>query len=216
MTAEGHGLRVLSIERFGREELLSALRRTRLRGFGRACPYENASLELTEALEPERLTPAQRYVLKAGVATILELRAALLPHGLDLFALDGGAYVRTSDSPDEDVPIIPPVVEESHEPDGRTVSIVNDGIHRVFAARRLGLPINIVTVSEVSREYPYYALALPGGWSEVVELDELPDGFQKKSYRDPTNYKALFREFNEVFPGVQKERKKSNPGTLRA
>jgi hypothetical protein len=221
MAAESHpphadALRVLSVERFGPEELLSRLRETRLRGFGGARPYAQATLELEPAIDPARLAPAQRYVLKAGVARILELRDALLAHGLDLFALDGGAYIRTSEDPEERVPVIPPVVEESLEPDGRTVLIVNDGLHRVYAARSVGLPIATVIAHGVPKEYPYYACALAGGWSEVVELDELPDGFQKKTYRNPESYKALFREFNEVFPGVQKERKKSNPAHLRA
>jgi hypothetical protein len=215
MTRDGASVRILSVQRFDRDELLSSLRRTRLRGFDGVRVYEPASLALVDT-DPEQIAPAQRYVLKGGVEKILELRAALLDHGLDVFALDGGAYIRTSDSPEEPIPVIPPVVEESHEPDGRTVWIINDGIHRVFAARSLGLPINTVSVSSVPPEYPYYALALPGGWSEVRELAELPDGFQKKEYRDPTNYKALFREFNDVFPGVQKERRKSNPGFLQA
>jgi hypothetical protein len=210
------GLRVLSVEPFDRTELFARLRRTRLRGFDGAQPYAEATLALAPATDPETLAPAQRYVLKAGVARILELRRALLAHGIDLFALDGGAFVRTSEAPDESVPVIPPIVEESHEPDGRTVLIVNDGIHRVYAARSIGLPITTVIARAVPPEYPYYACATPGGWSDVVELDELPDGFQKKTYRIPDNYKALFRDFNEVFPGVQKERKKSNPAHLRA
>jgi hypothetical protein len=209
-------LRVLAVEHFGREELLSMLRKTRLRGFDGARPYAEATLELDPATAPSRLAPAQRYVLKSGVARILELREALLAHGLDLFALDGGAYVRTSEDPDERVPVIPPIVEESLEPDGRVVLIVNDGIHRVYAARSVGLAIATVVARGVPHEYPYYACALGGGWPEVVELEELPDGFQKKTYRNPENYKALFREFNEVFPGVQQERKKSNPAHLRA
>lgn len=215
MSASEEAPRILSVERFGREELLSTLRRTRLRGCDGARPYERARLELA-AMDPEQLAPAQRYVLEDGLARMLELREALLPHGLDLFALDGGAYVETADAPGERVPVIPPIVEESQEPDRRTVWIVNDGIHRVYAARRLGLRIAAVVVSGLPREYPYYALALPGGWAEVTELAELPDRFQKKEYRNPDNYKALFREFNEVFPGVQKERKKSNPRYLRA
>ena len=208
-------MEVLEVERFGREELLGALRETRLRGFDGARVYADATLELV-ASDTGELAPAQRYALKANVAKILELRQALLAHGVDVFALDGGLWVRTSDSPEERIPVLPPVVEESREPDGRTVWIVNDGLHRVFAARSLGLSINTVRVAGVPPEYPYYALALPGGWAEVVELDELPDGFQKKEYRQPDNYKALFREFNDVFPGVQKERKNSNPGFLRA
>jgi hypothetical protein len=209
-------LRVLSAETFRREELLARLRQTRLRGFDGAQPYAEATLSLSPATDPADLAPAQRYVLKAGVARILELRDALLEHGIDMFALDGGAFVRTSEAPEETVPVIPPIVEESHEPDGRLVLIINDGIHRVFAARSIGLPITTVIAGGVPREYPYYACATSGGWSEVVELEELPDGFEKKAYRMPENYKALFREFNEVFPGVQKERKKSNPAHLRA
>jgi hypothetical protein len=216
MSPRGGGLGVISVERFDRHQLLSSLRETRLRGFDHARPYDGAKLELAEATDPDGLAPAQRYVLKDGVRTILELREALLPHGIDVFSLDGGAYVRTEESPGESIPVLPPIVEESHEPDGRIVSIVNDGIHRVFAARSLGLSINTVTITGMPPEYPYYALALPNGWSEVSELAELPDGFQKKTYRNPDSHKALYREFNEVFPGVQKERKKSNPGFLQA
>lgn len=209
-------LRVLEVERFGREELLDRLRETRLRGHGGARVYEGAELTLEPALDPERLAPAQRYVLRPGLAKVLELRDALLPHGVDVFALDGGAWVRTDEDPDERIPVIPPVVEESHEPDGRTVLVVNDGIHRVYAARAADVPIAVVAARGVPREYPYYALALPDGWAGVEELDELPDGYQKKEYRQPEGYKALFREFNEVFPGVQKQRKRSNPEHLRA
>jgi hypothetical protein len=200
----------VKVERFSADELLARLAETRLRGFGGARPYADASLELV-SLSPEDLAPAQRYVLRPSVAAILELREALLGHGVDVFALDGGAYVRTAD---ELVPVIPPIVEESREPDGRTVWIINDGIHRVYAARSLGLPVSVVRATHVS--HPYYALALPGGWSEVEELDELPERYEKKTYRQPEGYKALFREFNEVFPGVQKERRKSNPEHLRA
>lgn len=209
-------LQILSVEPITTGDLLSALRRTRLVGFDRAQPYAEASLELVPAVDTSELAPAQRYVLKGGVAKILELREALLAHGVDVFALDGGVYVRTSDAPDEVVPVIPPIVEESHEPDGRDVLIINDGIHRVFAARSLGLPIATVVVRGVPARYPYYALALADGWPDVVELDELPALFLKKTYRNPANYKALFRDFNELFPGVQKVRKHSNPWYIRA
>src|SRR5689334_12125467 len=126
-------MEILSLEKFGRDELLDAVRRVRLRGFVGAQPYaaDGASLELVEAFDTDDLAPAQRYVLTGGVEKILELREALLPHGVDVFALVGGIRVVTSDEPDEAVPVIPPVVEESVEPDGRTVLIINDGIHRV-------------------------------------------------------------------------------------
>ncbi len=210
------GLQILSLTRFDREELLSRLRQTPLRGFEHAHPYADAMIELAPAIDTDALTPAQRYVLAPTVQKLLALRAALLGHGLDLFALDGGASIRTSEHPEEEIPVLPPIVEESLEPDGRRVLLVNDGLHRVSAARSLGLPISVVLVRGVPAEYPYYAFALPGGWSEVAELPELPDEYQKKNYRLPENYKALFREFNTVFPGTQKQRKQSNPRHLSA
>ncbi len=209
-------MRILSIERFDADHLLSALRRTRLRGFAGARPYAEATLRLVPAIDPGVLAPAQNYVLTGGVAKVLEIRDALLPFGVDTFALDGGAYVRTDEDPDEVIPVIPPVVEESREPELGTVFLVNDGIHRVYAARSLGLPISVVLATGVPELYPYYAYALAGGWSRVTAIDELPDGHQKKEYRQPEHYKALFREFNDVFPGVQKQRKRSNPEHLRA
>jgi hypothetical protein len=209
-------MRVTSLERFDSDELLARLRKTPLRGFGKARAYADADIELLRACDPERLAPAQRYVLRPTIATILKLREALLVHDVDLFALDGGALIRTSDDPDESIPVIPPVVEESREPSGDSVLLINDGLHRVAAARCVGLPITVVRVRGVPAERPYYAYALEDGWSEVEELDELPDGYQKKQYRLPSGYKALFREFNAVLPGVQKQRKRSNPAHLRA
>jgi len=201
------------MDRFPAEELLAQVRQTRLRGFDGAQPYLCASLELT-AVAPDDLTPAQNYVLAPSVEKIIELRSALLAEGVDVFALRGGLWVTTSDDPDERIPVVPPVVEESVEPDGRTVLLVNDGMHRVFAARLLGSSITVVLARGVPVEYPYYAFALDGGWSQVAQLPELPDNHQKKAYRQPSNYKALFRDFNALFPGVQKQRKQSNPSNL--
>jgi hypothetical protein len=85
-------------------------------------------------------------------------------------------------------------------------------MHRCYAARSLGLPISVVTVRNMPIVYPYYAYALGGGWSEVAAVEKLPDGRRRKEYRNPENYRALFRDFNAVFPGVQKDRGYVNPG----
>ena len=208
-------MRIEHLRLIERGQLLAALKRTRLRGFGGALVYENASLEI-ETIHTDDLVPAQRYVLRDSVQKALELRQALLSHNIDIFALDGAVAIRTDDSPDEEIPVLPPIVEQSEEPNGQRVLLINDGIHRVYAARISGSPINVVVVRHVPTQFPYYAYALPGGWAHVTELAELPEIYQKKEYRDPTNYKALFRDFNALFPGVQKERKKSNPVHLRA
>jgi hypothetical protein len=208
-------MKIVAMDSFDEATLLDSLARTRLVGHDRTRIYAKADLQLLPRVHTDTLVPAQRYALRPGVAKVIELREAMLAEGVDLFGLAGGAYVRTSDDPDEIIPVIPPIVEESMEPDGRTVRLINDGIHRVYAARSLGLPISIVLVRNVPPELPYYALALPGGWADVLELDELPDSFLKKEYRRPDNYKSLFRDFNEVFPGVQKVRKQSNPSHVK-
>jgi hypothetical protein len=210
-------MKIAKYELVPETELLARLKRTRLRGFDRAEVYRDATLEIAE-VDPEDLAPAQRYVLADGVQTILEIADAFAALGVDVFALRGALlfWPEGADPADPPIPFLPPVVEESLEPDGRTVLLINDGIHRVYAARRRGRRLNVVLARGVPREYPYYAYALPGGWNQVEELTELTEGYQKKAYRNPDNYKALFRDFNAVFEGVQKQRPRTNPEHLKA
>jgi hypothetical protein len=200
-------------------ELLARLKKTRLKGFDRPYVYEHSALEWVEQADPEQLCPAQNYVLQADIQNIETLFRIFQQKEIDIFALQGGLLFWLHDpkagTEEGPIPLIPPVVEESMEPDGRTVLLINDGMHRVYAAKKLGRKINIVLARAVPREYPYYAYALQNGWTGVEELDGLPDGYVKKAYRDKDNYKALFRDFNEVLPGVQKQRKRTNPGYLK-
>ncbi len=196
---------VKSVEPIARADLLAALRQTRLRGFDGARPYENAKLTV-ETLHTDLLAPAQNYVMESSVAVADVLRRELLQLGHDIFALDGGLMITTAETPDEPIPVIPPIVEQSDEPGDREVLLINDGMHRVFAARRAGLPISVVVAREVPAQYPYYAFALQTGWREVELLDRMPKGRIRKKYRIPDDYRALYRDFNAVFPGVQKDR----------
>lgn len=205
---------ISNFELISESDLLQRLKRTRLQGFGRPFIYERSELSIVEAADPRELAPAQRFVLTTGVQAITDLAAGFRESGIDIFALRGGIVFEKNDG-EERIPFIPPIIEESQEPGGRKVWLINDGIHRVYAAMKLGRKLNIVLARNVPNEYPYYAYALANGWDDVQELIELPDGFQKKTYRDPTGYKALFRDFNEVLPGVQKQRKQTNPAHLK-
>jgi hypothetical protein len=207
-------MRILRYETFTEQDLLARLSRTRLRGHGQPEIYAGAALSL-ERVDTDLLAPAQRYVLRADLNSILALYESFEKENIDIFSLRGGLLF-WRDEEEGPIPLIPPVIEESVEPDGRTVLLINDGLHRVYCARKLGREINVVVARGVPREFPYYAYPLPEGWAGVAELEELPDNYQKKEYRDPVNYKALFRDFNAVLPGVQKQRKQSNPEHLRA
>ena len=212
-------MKIQTYEFLNETELLSRVKRTRLRGFDGAYVYQDAIVELVEAVDPAVLAPAQRYVLRDGCNVIEDIYQAFLEKSIDVFALRGALlFTPEPENGDkiESIPFTPPIIEESTEPDGRQVWLINDGIHRVYAAKKLGHPINIVLVRNVPSQNPYYAYALEKGWADVEELDELPDTYLKKTYRDPNNYKALFRNFNEIFPGVQAQRKKSNPTDLKA
>lgn len=214
-------MRITRVEQIGESELLQRFARTRLRGHGQPLIYQQARLELVRQVDPVTLYPAQRYVLREDHQRLYDLYRQFKAEGIDIFNLEGGLFfwLADADAPDGEegpIPLMPPVIEHSFEPDGRILPLINDGMHRVFTAMRLGVAINIVLATNVPREYPYYAYALEKGWEEVVELNELPDDFVKKSYRDPNQYKALFRDFNAVFEGIQKQRKQTNPTVLRA
>ncbi len=209
-------MELIEVTPFGLEELVERVRQTPLRGFEGVRVYQDAVIELERGVDPETLAPAQSYVLGAGVARTVELRAALAQHGVDPFDLRGGAWFRTAAEPDVRRPLLPPVVEESVEADGRAVTLVADGLHRVYAARSLGLPVTVLSVRGLPPEYPYYAYPSEGGWAGVTQVDRLAEGQQKKRYRVPTGYKQLFRDFNAVFPGVQDQRPQTNPSHLIA
>lgn len=198
-------------------ETLDRLGNTRLKGFGQPFIYRYAKLELIENCPVSELVPPQRYVLNGTVQTILDLYKTFKPLGVDIFALRGALLFWTDETDPwgPPIPFLPPIVEESTERNDRVVKLVGDGMHRVFTARKLGRDPNVIFVSNLPKEYPYYAYGFQGGWDEVREFDELPDVFQKKDYRNPENYKALFRQFNAVFPGIQEQRKQSNPAHIK-
>ena len=213
-------MKVIRYLKMTEHELEVQLRQTRLRGHGQPLVYEHCGISIDEAtlIDPV-LVPPQRYVLSGTVRDILALHEQFKRRGEDIFRLRGALFFWLEGmdiSTVLPIPLLPPIAEESYEKDGKCVMLVNDGMHRVVSAHRIGDRVNTIFITGVPREYPYYAYGFQGGWANVVEFEELPDVFEKKDYRDPTNYKALFRDFNAVFPGVQKTRKQSNPAHIKA
>jgi hypothetical protein len=207
-------MNILKHELISLPNLLASLKQTRLKGHGQPLIYANAHLTLEKAVDPNILIPAQRYVLQSDFRTIEHLYQTFLEKSIDIFSLTGGLLFWREEPEtgleEGPIPLTPPIVEVSLGAGGRKVWLISDGMHRVYTARQLGKRINIILVQQVPMKYPYYAYPLENGWADVIELAELPDGFQKKAYRE-SNYKELFRNYNEVFPGIQKQRKRTNP-----
>lgn len=212
-------MNVIKYQMKGEEELFQKLRQVRLRGFERPFVYKDAMIDIVTVSDADTLYPAQRYVLRSQVDNIKSLYQSFLTQNINIFQLRGFLEFwleGTNPETDPPIPFLPPLIEESWENGLGVIPLINDGIHRVWAAREIGEPFNIIRVSGLSTQFPYYAFPWPGGLGQVDVLRDLPDVYEKKLYRDPTNYKALFRQFNEVFPGIQEQRKDTNPGHIKA
>ena len=191
-------MNITRVERFGVEDLFAALRRVTLFERPRSLPYERADLTLLEGFASDGLVPAQLYVKRSELTKITRLAAALRDHDVDLFGLRGYVRFWSPDGPPEGIDLLPPVVECSREPAGPAIKLINDGMHRVYAARVAGRGITVVYAAGVPDDTPYYAYPNPRGWQDVQEIDEISESFSKKNYRlEP--HRSLYRDFNTAF-----------------
>ncbi|MCX6345682.1 MAG: hypothetical protein NT018_11525 [Armatimonadetes bacterium] len=192
-------MNITRIERHSSEELIANMRKVRMLTHPDAIPYLNSEIELP-VIHTDEIAPAQRYVLNKEIMKVRDLKWALQEHGIDLFKLDGYVSIWL-EGYDDPIDVLPPVIEESKEADGTTVKILNDGMHRVYLARMERTPIQVVYVSNVPSEFPYYAFPLVNGWNDVEIVQDLPEGYIKKWHRIK-NYKSLYRDFNTGFQNV--------------
>jgi hypothetical protein len=204
-------MKITRIKEIGRSKTLQMLSGVRLIGHSQTPVYKNARLELIHKVDPRTLVPTQRYVLTENLEMVGILRKSLEKFSVDIFSLDGCVefWKEPGNRPlgvileRGPISLLPPIVEAG---EGGQVSIINDGMHRIMAAIKAKRLINIILVRDIPPKYPYYAFSLVGGWSDVQELSSLPKGFVKKFYRDPKNHRDLIRDFNPIFPGIQRKR----------
>ena len=194
------------------EELIEKLRTVRIMGFGNPVIYPEPLVIDIDFVWINEIKPCQNYYLEDNVKNITNLRNQILSeHNIDVFSMGMSSnrsvgYIDIELPSGELMPYMPPIVE-TYLPEK---FLVNDGIHRLIAATRAGIEFPDCIVID-KPDWPYYAYPLDAGWDGVQKIEgELPEGFAKKSYRLPTKdlYKQLFRNFNDVFPGVQKDRPK--------
>ncbi len=192
-------MNIVKIEKHSVEELMAGMRKVSMLKRPEDRCYQNAELTLV-SMHTDQIAPAQRYVLSEGVMRARELEWALAAHGIDLFNLNGYVSIWRDDC-DEQIDVLPPVVEKSAEADGSCVNILNDGMHRVYLARMERKPVQVIYADLDSARYPYYAYPLVNSWKDVEIRQDLPEGYIKKWHRIE-NYKSLYRDFNTGFVNV--------------
>ncbi|MGQ9485052.1 MAG: hypothetical protein ACUVSA_08780 [Desulfosoma sp.] len=192
-------LRVVRVQYRGAEELLERLRGVTLLKRPDVYVYRDAALSLEE-IPVEDLYPAQRYVLVHELQKVRHLKWELERFGFDLFHLNG--YLKIwLEGEEEAVDLLPPVVEESVERNGRLVNLINDGMHRLYLAYLEWVIPQVVLVRGVPEDLPYYAFPMPEQWKGVQMVKDLPPGYMKKWHRI-RDYHSLYRNFNSAFDNV--------------
>lgn len=193
-------MKIASAERYDENELIKRLRNVTMLEDKELYPYRHASISL-EKICIEELHPPQRYVLKSELYKVRELKWELEKFNIDIF--DIGGFVRiTLDNIAEPIDLLPPIIEEVIERNGRITHIINDGMHRVYMAYLEWVIPQVVFVRGLPKGVPYYSFPIPEqDWKQIEIRDDLPEGFIKKWHRIAQN-KKLYRNFNSAFKNV--------------
>lgn len=192
-------MNIVKHELFSERDLIERLRKVTMLKSPDTKVYEQAFISL-ERIATDFMTPPQNYILREELKKVRLLKWSLEKRGINLFELNG--FVRiTLENLSEPIDVLPPIVEESIEKDGSMNLIINDGMHRVYMARREWLIPQVVFIRGIPKDLPYYAYPAPNGWNGVEERDDLPPGYLKKWHRIE-NYHALYRNFNSAFVNV--------------
>ena len=193
-------MQIERVERHSAQELIERLRKVTMLTNPGVFPYKDVFISL-EKLSTSYLMPPQRYVLSSELLKVRALSWALREHSVDIFNLDGFVRIWFSKDIEDPIDLLPPVVEESIEDNGAVVNLINDGMHRVYMARLEWKIPQVIFIRGIPKDLPYYAYPVPGGWDNIAEVEELPDGYIKKWHRIK-EYKSLYRNFNSAFDNV--------------
>lgn len=203
---------IVIIESHDKEALIEKLRQVPLSGGQNRFLYRDASFAVVE-IKGETLRalydfqykqkkkargiwPAQTYVSTIGLNRIQALQKKLVTEGHSLFDLDGYLQVRIGG---EAIDILPPIIELSQEKDLGPIWLINDGIHRLYLAKKdqSVQSIKVVLVWNLPKDSPYYAY--PTTWESVLEEDGKPPQRFTKRYRNREKYRDNYRDFGAVF-----------------
>lgn len=146
-------------------------------------PYATATIRASR-LRIDTLRPTATYALQRQLAGHRILQRGLQrEYALSLFDLTGALDYFCDGA---DYRIGPPLVETYYEAsEGRDVSVIVDGLHRIMLARALGIDsIWVIEISDIPAQFPL--VPLPLTWNDVQLVDDVPPTRQKRKFRFPT------------------------------
>jgi hypothetical protein len=164
-------------------------------------PYSDSYITI-ESIDPNSLFPCQYYVLKSELEMKNYLYELFKKIRIDIFNLNGYIKFELNNECCKRT-LLPPVIEESIESDGKIYPLINDGMHRIFLAILMKRKLNIIYIRG-SKE-SYYAYPLPNRWNDVKIFNTIDKNTIKKIYRIQDN-KKLYRNFDSVFQNCSKPR----------
>lgn len=161
------------------DRLERMMRDVRLRGDPLAKIYEHATIRPRKCMISD-LTPLSLYVLRPQIAQHKKMFWNLQSYNQNLFDLAGLMDYSQAGST---YTLTPPIVETYLEPTtGEWVTVIIDGLHRIYAALELGFDeVWVIEVSGVSPLLP--PVALPVAWSELQLCSQVPPTESKRRYR---------------------------------
>lgn len=196
-------MKVVKIKKFSEKELLKRLRLVRMLKAPQKQPYKDAVVTL-EKLDTSELWCPQRYLIEQNLQEIAELGWEMKRHGVDIFNLDGFVRFQLAGEKQEQ-DLLPIIVEESIEANGKVANIICDGMHRAFVARTQWRVPQVAFIRGIPKQFPYYNYPVCQGkdWHKLDMFPALPlpDGYLKKWVREK-NYKAYYKDFNSQFKNV--------------
>ncbi len=204
---------IASVEHLSSELIRETLRQVPLVGTPSERPYARATIEWDVAQKHAELYYAQLYLLKPQLEVIQSLASQLQKIlARNPFRLDCGLRLVLRFARDEAVPQFcywfPPILEEAFLPDGRSVLLVADGMHRVFLSSSYDRShVSAIRVTNLDPAFPYYAYPQARDWGKLALLDAKPPPSARKTYREGANPKRLFRNYNALFAALQPSRR---------
>lgn len=170
-------IKILDEQDFSALEKL--LRQVPLQGDPRVKVYQHAQI-IPKKYRLTDLSPTSLYVLHRQLEQQRTMYRYLQTHGRNLFELKG---ILDYEQSGKTYRLAPPIIERYVEPTtGKEVSVIIDGLHRLWVARELGHDeVWVIEVSELPKALP--PTPLPVAWQDVKVRDTVPPTPQKRRYR---------------------------------